>query len=365
MLRVAIPPCEPGVVWLVRTAWWADWLQRQGQIEIVKLPDVLNITEAQPQGNGERPKVLSIQNLPDMDLIVFTRVLAERLVGVIDWIKAQGIKVIVDMDDDFRNLPSISDAHWMIHPETNPRYNWKHFLRAARTADWVTCSTPELQRYAPKHSTVLRNAIPGWYLGVDVPKGGKPIVGWSGTVKSHPGDLDVTRGGVSAALREANAAFVVIGDPDDVQMSLNLDEPPLCTGRLGHPQYAMQLANFDVGIVPLASNQYTRCKSSLTPLSMSALGVWWVGSKSPEYQLFYEELLRAHPSPPAGLAGPRAREWRREVLRGLRTPENERKEAVAAVKEFIRSNYTIESQAHKRLELWTQVVEGKTPQGAT
>ena len=129
--------------------------------------------------------------------------------------------------------------------------------------------------------------------------------------------------------------------------------------------YAENLARFDVGIVPLLLNSYTRAKSAITPLSMSALGVWWVGSKSPEYELFYDQLVAAtrHVSanlpPPAGLAGPRAREWRREVLRGLRTPYSEREEAIAAVREYLRLEHTVEANAHKRLDLWTKVAQGK------
>lgn len=355
------------MVWLVRTAWWADYLQRQGDIEVVSLPEILDIEEI-PAQNGERPEVINVKNLPDMDLMIFTRVLSERLVGVIRWIRKQGIKVIIDIDDDFRSLPSTSAAIHMIHPHSNPRYNWRHLQQAAREADWVTVSTPGLQRYASDHSTVLRNCIPSFYLDINQSKGETQIVGWSGTVKSHPGDLGVTHGGVSWAISEANAKFVVIGDADDVQKELNLLNPPLCTGRLGHPAYAENLARFDVGIVPLLLSNYTKAKSYITPLSMSALGVWWVGSRSPEYELFYDQLttatkrLSAHLSPPAGLAGPRAREWRREVLRGLRTPEKE--EAVAAVREYIRLEHTVEANAHKRLELWTEVVEGKTREGA-
>jgi len=359
------------VVWLVRTAWYADYLQQTEQIELVKLPEILNVTEAQQQSNGERPVVTNIANLPDMDLIIFTRVLAERLVSVIRWIREQGIKVIVDMDDDFRNMPSNAPSRDMLNPNYNPRYNWRHFLQAAREADWVTCSTPDLQRYAPNHSTVLRNAIPSFYLRIDPHKLTEPrVVGWSGTVRSHPGDLDVTRGGVARAVYEADAKFVVIGEPDGVQRALGLEEPPLCTGRLGHPEYAKQLAHFDVGIVPLENNRYTQAKSAITPLSMSALGVWWVGSRSPEYIRFYAQLydvikrLSPHLSPPAALADPRARDWRREVLRGLRVPENERKEAVAQVRQYIEGHHTVEGNAYKRLAIWEQVVEGKTPQGA-
>jgi hypothetical protein len=350
------------VVWLVRTAWYADYLAKQGEIELVTLPDVLNVTEG--RGDNGRPQVQAVHNLPDVDLMVFTRVLSERLVSVIRFIHKQGIKIVVDIDDDFRNMPSVSTAIGMISPTRNPRYNWTHTVAAAKEADWVTVSTPALQHYRPDASTVLRNTIPSFYLDIPIVCFEPKVVGWSGTVKSHPGDLNVTHGGVATAVSEADAKFVVIGDDDDVQQALGLAQPPLCTGRLGHPHYAQQLANFDVGIVPLLLNTYTKAKSYLTPLSMAALGVWWVGSPSPEYQRFYDELtdhLSPHLRPPAGLAAPRAREWRREVLRGLRTPYNERKEAVAAVRDYIREHHTVEIRAHERLELWTQVAHGKTP----
>jgi hypothetical protein len=350
---------------MVRTAWPAEALTRAGELEIVELPPILDITET--RGHNGRPEVTKIGNLPDVDLMVFTRVLSERLVSVIRYVRKQGIPVICDIDDDFRNMPSNSPAVAAINPRLNPRYSWRHFVNAAKEADWVTVSTPALLRYRPEACSLIRNLVPEFYLSIPRPRGGTPIVGWSGTVQSHPGDLDVTQGGVARAVQEMAAKFVVIGEAEGVAQILNLREEPLCTGRLGHPTYAQHLAHFDVGIVPLALNQYTNAKSALTPLSMAALGVWWVGSASPEYLRLYAQLemvvrtVSGHLRPPAGIAGPRGREWRREVLRGLRTPDNEREEAIAHIKEYIKAEQTVEAKAHERLEVWSAVAQGVAP----
>lgn len=339
----------------MRTRWAAEALAARDKLELVKLPPVLDIVEQPAATVFERPVVQAIKNLPEMDLIVFTRVLAERLVQLIPLIQGRGIKVVCDIDDDFRHAPPMLVGARKIDPKRNPRYNWKHYVKACQLADWVTCSTPPLQRYAPDHSTVVRNCVPLRYLGLRMRRPGVPIVGWSGAIAAHPGDLDVTHGGVVSACHEANVRFRVVGDEQGVQRALGFTTPLAGTGMLSHEQYAVELARLSVGIVPLVDSTYNRSKSAITPLSMSALGVPWVGSPQPEYELLYQELLRATESPPAALAGPRGREWKREVLRALRTPENEREESIAATREVIRQHHVIETQCENWLEVWQMV----------
>jgi hypothetical protein len=170
--------------------------------------------------------------------------------------------------------------------------------------------------------------------------------------------LDQTHGGVARAIEECNARMIVVGDPENVGRILNLNPPPAGTGMIPHPRYPLEMARLDVAIVPLATNVYTQAKSWITPLTCSALGVPWVGSPSPEYELFYQGLTRATKTPPAALARAKGREWRREVIKALRMPENEREEAMAATKQYIQEHHVIETQAWKRGEVWEEVANG-------
>jgi len=353
MLRVAIPPAEPRAVYAIRTRWPAEALAAQGKIELVPLPEVLDITEEQRP--NDRPLVTAIKNLPEMDLIVFTRVLSERLMQLIPLIQQRGIKVICDIDDDFRHAQPNLPGRNSIHPKINPKYNWHHFVRACQLADHMTCSTPALQAYRPEASTVVRNCVPAHYLSLDMPRNGVPVVGWSGGLMTHPGDLAETRAGVLAAVMETNTRFRVVGDPKGVQQALGFPTPIAGTGWLPLEQYPIEVARLTVGIVPLADHAFNRAKSWITPLTMAAVGVPYVASPLPEYELFHQQLVRAAVSPPAALAGPRTREWKRELIRALRTPENERKEAVAQTREYIRHHHTYESQAERWLEVWETV----------
>jgi glycosyltransferase involved in cell wall biosynthesis len=137
----------------------------------------------------------------------------------------------------------------------------------------------------------------------------------------------------------------VVGTADDVRRALALEEEPQETGIVALADYMCEIAQLDVGIAPLREDSYTAAKSWLKILEYSAVGVPWVASAMPEYELFHQVA-------PAGfLAKDRARDWRRGVLQLLQS-EALREEFAQAGWEAVRENFLIEENAWRWLEAW-------------
>lgn len=350
-LRVSLAPTEPESVFNVRTRWFAEALRDRGEIEIVPLPSVLDVTEHHnPDGSTTLTK---LKSFPEVDVLVVTRVLAQRIAQLIPLVQARGVAVLLNIDDDFKHLPPLMGGASKINPRLNPRYNFHWYVEACRAADFVVVSTPALQKYAPGKCQVIRNAVPEAYLDIKVPHHHIKTVGWGGTKASHAGDLEVTRGGVAKALFDLNARFLVVGDAKGVGRAIGLPHDPPDTGLLDHTSFPYYLAQLDVGIAPLANNTYNAAKSWLAPLTLASLGVPFVASGSEEYKSLVSRLPE---SPSAVLEGHQARKWRRAVIQSLTMPEDEREDATRSVKDTIRRELTVEATGDAFLEALEETV---------
>ena len=357
-MRVATPPTDPQAVYNTRTFWPAEALGASRKIKVVKVPDSIRVRHAVRRSGPPEP--VGIKNFPDCDVIVITRPLAGPLVEMIPFLQRRGIAVVVDIDDDFRHTLGVFAWRDKIDPVKSPKYNWKVMARACAMADLVTCSTDALKRYAPHGRVrVLRNCVPEAYLELEAPRSDQKIVGWGGTVIAHPGDLQVTHGGVGKAVKDNEAQFLVVGKADGVQKALDLDEEPADTGLVSHEDYAANVARFDVGIAPLAENAYTTAKSWIKPLEYQSMGIPWVGSPTPEYARLAGEWAESNSPAPGALASPRSRDWSREVQRMLRRPENEAQEAKEFGQQIVRELHVIESQCWRWEEAWADARENR------
>jgi glycosyltransferase involved in cell wall biosynthesis len=247
----------------------------------------------------------------DCDVAVFQRVMRSQVAVMIPVLRSRGIKVVVDVDDDFSALHSHHPARRLLDPKIRPTNNWNVLREACALADLVTTSTPALAKRYAGHGrvAVLPNCVPDWMWELPRESDGR-TVGWGGFVAYHPGDLDVTRGGVAAAVSEKRARFVVVGAADGVAKALSLPADPEATGPVKFDQYHRQLGSLDVGIAPLADNAFNSAKSWLKGLEYAAAGVPFVASDVAEYRKLADLGLGV-------VVGPRAREWRREVRRLL------------------------------------------------
>lgn len=249
------------------------------------------------------------------DVVVVQRPLSDWQCRYVRAFQAKGVAVVVELDDDFGAVHPENSAHFDASPRWLSEEEWERvgrpgwdrraersgrrwfsapgvtsarsnvwLRRACKHADLVTVTTPTLaERYAPHgRVVVLPNLVPGRYLEVEAPPHDGVVVGWGGTVATHPDDLTVTGGGVARAVTASGARFRVVGDGVRVRADLCLDAEPEVAGWVSLEGWPEALASFDVGIVPLAPSPFNEAKSALKMAELAAVGVPVVASPAPD-----------------------------------------------------------------------------------
>jgi glycosyltransferase involved in cell wall biosynthesis len=348
-VRVLAFPADAGGCGHYRVTWVAEALKAAGHpVEVVPTArDHMAVRARLRDGD-----VVAVDH-PGADVGVFQRPLQRVLVETIPLLQAHGVAVVVELDDDFLALPPRNAAFAATHPRRDPDANWNHLAAAARAADLVTVSTPALaERYGrPGTARVVPNYVPERYLTLArAEPTPRPVVGWSGTLRSHHGDLDVTRGQVARTVEAEGATVRIVGPAPEraaFQRALGLPEPPEVTGWVPIDRYPQAMAQLDVGIVPLADNRFNLGKSSLKLLEMASLGVPAVASPTPDN-------LRLHRLG-AGRLASKPRDWAREVGRLLRDPAWH--EELAVQGRAVAAELTVEGNAWRTWEAWAEALQ--------
>jgi glycosyltransferase involved in cell wall biosynthesis len=233
-------------------------------------------------------KLVDVMHPPDADVIVFQRPTNVFLSQAIPLLRSKGIACVVDMDDDLRTIHPSNPAFDALHPNRGPKiHSWHNAAEACKKATLITVSTPALaRRYGTDGRTfVIHNRVPKEFL--DVEHEDSTLIGWGGSVHSHPNDLQVIGAAVSR-LVTAGSKFQVIGNGEDVGRILGLNGSASATGLVRFHDWATTLTQLGVGVAPLADTVFNQAKSWLKPLEYSAAGVPWVGSDRVEYRRLHE-----------------------------------------------------------------------------
>jgi glycosyltransferase involved in cell wall biosynthesis len=286
------------------------------------------------------------------DVIVMQRPMLRRMVEAIPRVQATGVAVVVDIDDDFTSLHHGNAVWSMVHPSFGPEpeelnSNW--LREACRLADLVTVTTPRLARVYGGHGRVriVPNHVPASMLAIPRPVNETVVVGWTGAVATHPGDLRVTRGGVARAVKSAGARFHVVGPPDGVADELGLaDAPTSATGWVPLVDYPQAMARMDVGIVPLKLTEFNQAKSWLKAMEFAALGVPAVVSPTDPNVEFTKRV--GYPLASSGA------DWYREVRR-LIVDERHRIDLGGRARELMAAE-TVEGNCQMWWDAWSEAV---------
>jgi hypothetical protein len=291
---------------------------------------------------------------PDADVVVFQRPTSGYLVQAIPLLQRRGVAVVVDMDDDLAHIDPRNPA-WSVHQPTvrGPHgqqapnlHNYGNARLACRHADLVTVSTPALADTYGAHGRVatMYNLVPRRYL--DTLHDDSDLVGWPGSLHSHPGDLQ-TMGAAIAQHVAGGGRFKIIGDATGTGRVLGLGADPVDTGVVPLDGWAAAVAELGIGLAPLADTRFNRAKSWLKPLEMSAVGVPWVATDLPEYR-------RWHATSAGGLLVSKPKHWA-SALRGLAASADLRAELASAGRSAA-ALHTIEGNAWRWAEVWTQAL---------
>jgi glycosyltransferase involved in cell wall biosynthesis len=290
-------------------------------------------------------------NIPeDATAIVVQRITHEKLVEAIPMIRARGVAVVIDIDDDLSALPPKNRAFEVMHPKfgQRPDHSWKNTQLACEASTTVVASTEALiPVYGGKgNARVIKNHVPSRYF--DVKHYDSPVFGWGGSVYYHPDDLEIT-GNAVRRLTNEGYSFRIIGDGDGVRAALGLNDHPEITGIVDlRSAWPDTLSSLGVGMAPLSDTRFNRSKSWLKMLEMASLGVPSVSSPRAEY-------TKLHNDAGIGFLAHKPQQWYR-FLKKLLDEEPLRREMSEAGREAARA-YTLEDNAWQWYEAWMDAIK--------
>jgi len=290
----------------------------------------------------------------EFDLIVIQRPLAQDLNALMLQAQAQGVAVAVELDDDFESIHKDNVSYHRVQPSHNKINNTQWLMATARQADMLIGSTSRIvQRYArdTQHGTVAPNYVAA--VELERREQVRDTPGWTGTLQTHPTDLQVTGGAVGRLVDQFNTTFKVVGDSRGVKDALGIsrNNQVTMTGWLPLEQYYDAIQdNIGVGIVPLEMSEFNHAKSWLQGIDYAALGIPFVASPTDEYRRLHSLGVGQLASTPT--------EWRQTMKRLLE--DGRRRTTVGRrYRDIVRTNLTYESNYMLWVNAWRQAIANR------
>lgn len=316
-MKITVYPADVFGCGYFRLIWACQLLRQAGHDITLVAPDDRQM-ELRIHGE-EVTDVIMSGPMEGAEVVVFQRITHRFMAQAVPLLRAKGVAVVIDIDDDLSSIHPSNPAYAAMHPRNEyrrdpgrrepRRHSWANLQAACQEATLVTVSTAGLMERYARHGRgrVLLNYLPDGYYSV--PRTDSDVIGWPAALASHPDD-PTALGGAMARLSGDGAAFQVVGDPSGCGRAFGLPGDPPGVSGVSVADWPVEVAKIGIGIAPLADTRFNRCKSWLKPLEMSALGVPWVASPRAEY-------TRLH-AMGAGVLADRPRTWYRELdrLRG-------------------------------------------------
>jgi hypothetical protein len=227
------------------------------------------------------------------NIVVFKLLMYKPFLGLIAHAQSLGQKVVVDVDDWFRNIPESNIAYERTDPLVHEDNNRDIYEQIIFAADAVICSTQFLYDYYSS----LRSNVFLVNNGVDLKRftvykhsdSWHPTIGWVGMTPWRGDDLEECLWMNDFLVRNKLRFHHAGAHSDhnrDIEDVMGLDRGLVSKSSTLPTHVVGQLyANMDIGIVPLSGHEFNRSKSFLKGLEYAASGIPFVASWSPEYQL--------------------------------------------------------------------------------
>lgn len=313
----------------------------------------LTTTMAPDPQHPEGPLVVRDVDAQGADVVVLQLPKTVEMLACLRLLQAQGVAVVVELDDHLTALPPGHQGHELLIRRGVGRIA----ETCAREADFVTVSTPNLLKAygAGGRGVVVPNAIPRRTAELPPAYERAPdvvTVGWTGTVGTHPYDLQEMGSGLQQALdrTRGRSRFAIMGQAADARQRLRLGEDPVEIPWIMEVDgYAAAVGErFDIGVAPLRIDTFNNCKSWLKVLEYSARGVFAVRSPSAEYERLG-----------MGYRAKRPRDWAAALTRAVEEPDW-RREVAAANRERVLAAHLTEHTAELWAAAWRAARENRT-----
>jgi hypothetical protein len=308
-------------------------------------------TTMRPPPGGGVPEVVDV-DAQGADVVVLQLPKTVEMLQCIRILQAQGVAVVVEMDDLLSAVPFGHNAHEQLVRKGMARRG----AECAREADFVTTSTPALlEEYGPHgRGAVVPNAIPRRIAELTPAYDRTPemvTVGWTGTVAGHPYDLQEMGSGLQQALDSTRGAsqFLILGQKFDARERLRLsEEPEEVPWMMDVDAYSTAVGDlFDVGVAPLRIDRFNTSKSWLKALEFAARGVYFVRSPSAEYERLGLGMRARSP-----------RDWAKWVTLGVQDADRRREHAVRA-REAVLAAHLTEHTVGGWVAAWQQAIDNR------
>jgi hypothetical protein len=329
-----------------RLIWPVEALKKQGYDIELCLPGERDHF----MGKIENDKIVDVTIPSDADVIVLQRITHKYLAQAVEMIRSRGVAVIIDIDDDLARIHPSNPAWAMLHPKSSgglgiDDHSWHHVELACRTSTLTVVSSDALAtRYAGVNGArVISNYVPDHYLGI--PHTDSDVIGWGGSVATHPDDLQEASTGVARLVNNGVAEFLLVGPGEGGEKTLGITQGFTATGSVPHDEWPQQFSRIGIGIAPLADTQFNRAKSFLKPLEMAALGIPCVVSPRAEY-------VKLHEQTGIGVVAHRPKDWYRELRRFVEDAPYRRLKGVLAREAAGKLTYS--QHAWRWMEVWEE-----------
>lgn len=336
-MRVVIFPSDKGGCGMYRMYWPGHALQAQGYS--------VRVATRNPAVVKQGDKIVAMAEDLHADMVVFQRPARQQYLEVFAMLQKDGIKIVVDMDDDLTSIHPLNPAHihYNFHGHDGGDMHWRFGSQACELADIVTVTTPRLQEVYG--GVVVPNCIPESHLDIKRPSNELVTVGWAGHVATHPDDLQITHGAINQALAatKGKSRFLALGDEKTLlNLSIRKREPNAALPGVRMNDYPEFVSQLDIGIVPLSNTPFNQAKSWLKALEYASLGV--VPVVSPTY-----DNMRMVDAGAAVVAN-NPKEWC-SVVTDLIKDDERRQELALRAREFA-SGWTIEGNTARWASAW-------------
>ncbi|RFU22882.1 glycosyltransferase family protein [Geodermatophilus marinus] len=313
----------------------------------------LKTVMAPDRENPAGPLVVREVDAQGADVVVLQLPKTLEMLQCLRLLQAQGVAVVVEVDDHLTAVPPGHQGHDALIRKGIGRIA----ETCAREADFVTVSTPNLLALygARGHGAMVPNAMPRRIAELPPAYEREPeivTVGWTGTVGTHPYDLQTMESGLEHALdwTRGRSRFAILGQAGNAKELLRLtDEPIEMPWIMDVDGYSAAIGErFDIGVAPLRIDTFNNCKSWLKVLEYSARGVFSVRSPSAEYERLG-----------LGYRAKRPRDWSAAIIRAVEGPDWRREQA-AANREQVLARHLTEHTAELWAAAWRTAREIRT-----
>ncbi len=240
--------------------------------------------------NGPGAPRFRMAELLRADVVHIHRFLDERTADAAEQVRAAGIGVVWDNDDDITAFPR-GNPLYRTFGGVNSRKMVAAVRRIVQLADVITTPSAVLAQqyrdYGGSDVRVIENYLPREFVGRPAPKRDGVTVGWVAALE-HQLDyqglrLQETLGRLLDKHAELHVASVGLG------LGLSHDRYHH-TPRVPFMELPGVVGSFDIGIAPLDDFPFNRARSNVKLKEYAAAGVPWLASPVGAYaELGYDE----------------------------------------------------------------------------